>query len=82
MALRRARAGAWSNLRASKLLETYGGVKVDAKNMIKLLDAEEAVMLFPGGIREVRVGWWMWGKVASNSRILLFEALQTLSGTA
>lgn len=38
------------------MLETYGAVEVSAGNMMKLLEAGEAVLLFPGGRREVRLG--------------------------
>lgn len=36
-----------------RLFETWGAVKVSAKNMIKLLQLGEAVLLFPGGAKEV-----------------------------
>uniref|UniRef100_A0A7S0SGW0 Phospholipid/glycerol acyltransferase domain-containing protein n=1 Tax=Mantoniella antarctica TaxID=81844 RepID=A0A7S0SGW0_9CHLO len=36
----------------SKLLTTFGAVPVSGKNLYKLLAAGEAVLLFPGGVRE------------------------------
>lgn len=37
----------------SSLLTTYGAVSVNARNMHKLLSLGEAVLLYPGGAREV-----------------------------
>jgi hypothetical protein len=36
------------------LMTTFGAVKVGGRNFFKLLQNGEAVLLFPGGVREVR----------------------------
>jgi hypothetical protein len=40
----------------SSLLSTYGAVPVSGRNMHKLLESGEVVLLYPGGAREVRRG--------------------------
>lgn len=42
----------------SSLLKTYGAVPVSGRNMHKLLESGEVVLLYPGGAREVR--WCIW----------------------
>ena len=37
-----------------ELMTTFGAVKVGGRNFFKLLKNGEAVLLFPGGVREVR----------------------------
>ena len=37
----------------ASVMSTYGAVPVGGRNFFKLLEAGEAVMLFPGGVREV-----------------------------
>lgn len=38
----------------SRLITTFGGVPVSAKNMFQLLKGGEHVLLYPGGVREVK----------------------------
>ena len=37
-----------------ELMTTFGAVKVGGRNFFRLLKNGEAVLLFPGGVREVR----------------------------
>ena len=46
------RNGGNSQTDFSKMLTTFGAVPVSGKNLYKLLAAGEAVLLFPGGVRE------------------------------
>ena len=38
-----------------ELMTTFGAVKVGGRNFFRLLQNGEAVLLFPGGVREVRL---------------------------
>ncbi len=41
-------------------LRTYGAVPVSGRNLFALLKQGEAVLLYPGGAREVSCYWFLW----------------------
>ena len=45
------------------LMTTFGAVKVGGRNFFKLLQNGEAVLLFPGGVREVGMHQTLFYKV-------------------